>query len=99
MGRRRSIYLRVFINMPVHTVCGCTVFLVFGASPRANDSKEMISNTYYLLNKAENRVLFQFQPAAKTNLAPLILPKRENNLNSTFKAVGQEEQPFCPTDI
>lgn len=86
--------------MPVHTVCGCcTVCLVFGASPKANDSKEMISNTYYLLNKAENRVLFQFQPAAKTNLATLIFPKRENNLNSTFKAVGQEEQPFCPTDI
>lgn len=28
--------------------------LVFSASLKANDSEEMISNTYYLLNKAEN---------------------------------------------
>lgn len=39
---------------------------------------------------------FQFQPGAETNRVPLILAKRENNLNSTSKAVGQEEQPFLP---
>lgn len=85
--------------MPLHTVSVSAVCLVFNTGPTANDSMEMISNTYYLLNKAENRVPFQFQPEAKNNLAPLILPKRENNLNSTCKALGQEEQPFCPTDI
>lgn len=54
------------------------VCLVSAAGPKANESEEMISNTYYLLNKAENRVLFTSRPEAKTNLAPLILPKREN---------------------
>lgn len=59
----------------------------------------MISNTYYLLNKAGNTVISQFQPEAKTNLVPLIVSKRENNLNISPKAVRQEEQPFHPTDI
>lgn len=59
-------------------ICGSTVCLVSAASPKANESKETISNTYYLLNKAENRVLSTSQPEAKTNLVPLILPKREN---------------------
>lgn len=54
------------------------VAVLCAAGPKANESKEMISNTYYLLNKAENRLLSTSRPEAKTNLAPLILPKREN---------------------
>lgn len=49
----------------VHTLHGCTVCLVFSASPKANDSEEMISNTYYLLNKAENRGAFPISAWSK----------------------------------
>lgn len=56
----------------------------------------MISNTYYLLNNAENTVISQFQPEAKTNLVPLMLSKRENNVNIPPKAVREEEQPCLP---
>lgn len=50
----------------------------------------MISNTYYLLNKAGNTVISQFQPEAKTHLLLLMLYKGENNLKVPPKAVTQE---------
>lgn len=49
----------------VHTLHGGAVRLVFSASPRANDSEEMISNTYYLLNKAENWGAFPISARSK----------------------------------
>lgn len=56
----------------------------------------MISNMYYLLNKAENTVISQFQPEAKSNLLPLMVSKRVNNLNIPPYAIREEEQPFPP---
>lgn len=56
----------------------------------------MISNMYYLLNKAENTVISQFQPEAKSNLLPLMVSKRVNNLNIPPNAIREEEQPFPP---
>lgn len=56
----------------------------------------MISNMYYLLNKAENTVISQFQPEAKSNLLSLMLSKRVNNLNIPPNVVREEEQPFSP---
>lgn len=55
----------------------------------------MIRNTYYLLNKAENRVLSTSPPQAKTNLAPLILPKREN-ISISFQSRTMERTGFFP---
>lgn len=50
----------------------------------------MISNTYYLLNKAASTVISQFQPEAKTRLLLLMLSKRESNLHVPPRAVTQE---------
>lgn len=67
------------INIPMHIYVG-VVCVVSAVGPRANERKGMISNAQYLLNKAQNRVVSTSRPEAKTYLAPLILPKRENVL-------------------
>lgn len=56
---------------------GLCVCSLSAPGPAANESKEMISNTYYSLNKAEDRVLSTAEPEAKPNLAPLTLPETE----------------------
>lgn len=73
-----SQYISIMYKHANAYMCWCAVCLVSGAGPKANESKKMISSPYYLLNKAKNRVLSSSQPGAKTNLAPLIHPKREN---------------------